>query len=94
VLKQRASPIFAELRGGVVRDGVMTNQKATELAWVAESLEDLAIVLRELHGLDEIADQLDLARERLERCPTPTSRWKEINSAANAVLMYAKRSRA
>jgi hypothetical protein len=56
----------------------MTDQKATELAWVAESLEDLAIVLRELHGLDDIADQLDLARERLENCPPPTSRWKKI----------------
>jgi hypothetical protein len=55
----------------------MTDQKATELAWVAESLEDLAIVLRELHGLDDIADQLDLAREQLENCPTPTPRWRK-----------------
>jgi len=72
----------------------MTDPKLAELAWVAESLEDLAIVLRELHGLDEIADQLDLARERLDNCPTPTPRWKKINSAADAVLMFPGRSRA
>ena len=72
----------------------MMDPKTTELAWVAESLEDLAIVLRELHGLHDIADQLELARERLESCPTPTPRSKEINSATDAVLRFPKPGRA
>jgi len=72
----------------------MTDPKTTELAWVAESLEDLAIVLRELHGLDDIADQVDLARARLERAPTPAPRCKQINAAAEAVLKFPNPSRA
>jgi hypothetical protein len=52
--------------------------KTTEIEWIAESLDDLAIVIRELHGLHDIAAQLDRVRAELEqRAVSSSSRASE-----------------
>ena len=42
-------------------------EKSEQIEWIAESLDDLAILIRELHGLDDIARQLDRIRAEFEQ---------------------------
>lgn len=41
--------------------------KTAEITWIAESLDDLAIMIRELHGLSDIAAQIDCVRVEFEK---------------------------
>jgi hypothetical protein len=42
-------------------------EKLEQIEWIVESLDDLAILIRELHGLEDIAGQLDRIRAEFER---------------------------
>ena len=41
--------------------------RSNEIQWVSDSLDDLAVILREVHGMDDIALLVDHVREELDR---------------------------